>query len=143
MRVALYQPEIAQNVGTIIRLAQCFEASVDLIYPLGFIFSSKHLKRAGMDYIEKADITHYEDFDDFYNKKSGRLVLFDTKGATSLYDFVFKPDDILLFGQESLGVSENIFNLCDEKIHIPIQGRSLNVAIACGIAVSHFKKQFD
>lgn len=141
MRIALYQPEIAQNVGTIIRLAQCFETPVDLIHPLGFIFSSKHLKRAGMDYIEKANITHYDDFQNFYDQKLGRLVLFDTKGSTSLYDFIFKPNDILLFGQESCGVPDSIFNICEEKVHIPITGRSLNLAISCGIAASHYKEQ--
>lgn len=142
MRIALYQPEIAQNVGTIIRLAQCFEAPIDIIHPLGFIFSSKHLKRAGMDYIEKANITHHDDFQNFYNQKLSRLVLFDTKGNTSLYDFIFKPEDILLFGQESHGVPETIFNICDKKVYIPIVGRSLNLAVSCGIAASHYKKQF-
>lgn len=143
MKIALYQPEIAQNVGSIIRLGQCFDVPIDLIHPLGFIFNSKHLKRAGMDYIEKADVTHFDDVDQFLTKNTEkRIVLFDTKGKTSLYDFQFSLNDVLLFGQESSGVPESIFNSISTTVYIPIQGRSLNLAMSCAIVASHFRKQF-
>ena len=136
MRIALYQPEIAQNVGSIIRLAQCFDLSVDLIHPLGFVFDSKHFKRAGMDYIEKADVRHYDDKEEFWQYAQGkRIVLFDTKGEISLYEFKFDEEDILLFGQESQGVPEDVFQGCDVTVYIPIHGRSLNLAMSCAIAV--------
>lgn len=143
MRIALYQPEIAQNVGSIVRLAQCFDLAIDLIHPLGFVFGSKHLKRAGMDYIEKADIVHFDDMQHFLEQsKRNRIVLFDTKGETSLYDFKFDEQDILLFGQESSGVPDSIFQKCDATVRIPISGRSLNLAMSCAIAVgiAQYKK---
>jgi len=144
MSIALYQPEIAQNVGSIIRLGQCFNLPIQLIHPLGFIFSSKHMKRAGMDYIEKAEVEHFDDFTQFHQNKKGRLVLFDTKGKESLYNFAFQPSDILLFGQESKGVPDDVFAQCETSVFIPIQDRSLNLAMSCAIGAAFFKKQiFD
>jgi tRNA (cytidine/uridine-2'-O-)-methyltransferase len=142
VRIALYQPEIAQNVGSIIRLGQCFDMPIDLIHPLGFVFSSKYLKRAGMDYIEKAEVAHFDDSDQFFKSRGQqRIILFDTKGSTSLYDFQFLASDILLFGQESSGVPETVFEKVTYTIYIPIQGRSLNLAMSCAIGASHFRKQ--
>ena len=142
MPIALYQPEIAQNVGSIIRLGQCLDLPLQLIHPLGFVFSSKHMKRAGMDYIEKADLSHFDDFNQFYQQIQGRLVLFDTKGQTSAYDFAFEPTDILLFGQESQGVPSEVFHQCNEIVCIPSKGRSLNLAMSCAIGAALFRKQY-
>jgi len=142
-RVALFEPEIAQNVGTIVRLAACFNMPVDLIHPLGFIFSSKHFKRAGMDYIETADVTHHDDISSWRSALgTSRIILFDTKGTQSLYDFTFQPNDILLFGKESTGVPQNVFDRCHKTVFIPINDRSLNIAVSAGIAASHYRKQF-
>ena len=144
--IALFQPEIAQNVGTIIRLAACFNMGVDLIHPLGFIFSSKHLKRAGMDYITSASITHHDDFEHFLlskiKNKDARIVLFDTQGQSSLYDFTFKKNDILLFGKESTGVPSHVLKQAHETVHVPIQGRSLNLAVSCSIAAAFYRNTF-
>ncbi|USO02782.1 MAG: tRNA (cytidine(34)-2'-O)-methyltransferase [Alphaproteobacteria bacterium] len=140
--IALYQPEIAQNVGTIIRLAQCFDMSIDLIHPLGFIFSDAQLKRAGMDYVARAKIEHHQDFHDFTQKKKDRIVLFDTSGKTSLYDFRFRKTDILLFGKESTGVPQSIMDACQEVVRIPINDRSLNLAVSAGIGAASYRRQF-
>lgn len=144
MHIALYQPEIAQNTGTIIRLAQCFDLTIDLIHPLGFVFSSKHLKRSGMDYIEKAKINHHEDFDSFLKQyPDKRIILSDTKGSKSLWNFSFEKKDIILFGRESTGVPHAVFSKIDHAIKIPIQDRSLNLALSCAIVTGEYMRQLQ
>src|ERR1044072_7692057 len=108
MRIALYQPEIAGNVGTILRLAACFGVAVHIIEPCGFPFADRALRRAGMDYAADAVITRHSDWGSFEQQRPGRLMLMTTKAGISLYEASFAPDDTLLFGSESAGVPDHV-----------------------------------
>lgn len=144
LRIALYQPDIAGNVGTILRLAVCLNVPCDIIEPCGFPFSDKALKRAGMDYAVAANVQRHADWSEFRKATTGqRLVLMTSKGSTSLFDAEFRPDDILLMGSEGAGVPDNIHAVADLRIRIPmVTGfRSLNVAVAAGIALSEALRQ--
>ena len=139
MRIALFQPEIAGNVGAVLRLAACLDVAVDLIEPMGFTWDDARVRRAAMDYIDHVAITRHKDFDAFRATIGGsRLILMTTKSGQSLYDATFQPDDILLFGQESAGVPSEVAAACELKLKIPIAPavRSFNVAMAAGIALS-------
>jgi tRNA (cytidine/uridine-2'-O-)-methyltransferase len=143
LRIALYQPDIAGNVGTILRLCACMNVPCDIIEPCGFPFSDKALKRAGMDYAASALVTRHLDWAQFRQNSPGRLVLMTNRGATGLYDAKFQADDILLMGSESAGVPESIHEAADLRIRIPMAAgfRSLNVAVAAGIALSEALRQ--
>jgi tRNA (cytidine/uridine-2'-O-)-methyltransferase len=144
MRLALYEPEIAGNVGAVMRLGACFGVDVDLIEPLGFVWEDRRVRRAAMDYIDHVSVTRYASFDEFHTSvTSGRLVLFTTKGEQSLHEFKFHPDDVLLFGKESAGVPEGVAQACDALVRIPIrpQVRSLNLAIASAVALGEALRQ--
>jgi tRNA (cytidine/uridine-2'-O-)-methyltransferase len=143
LRIALYQPDIAGNVGTILRLAACLDVPCDIIEPCGFPFSDKALKRAGMDYAVAANVTRHMDWDAFHSASAGRLVLMTSKGSVSLFDAQFQPDDILLMGSEGAGVPDNVHAAADLRIRIPMAAgfRSLNVAVAAGIALSEALRQ--
>lgn len=139
MRIALFQPDIAGNVGTILRLAACFGVPCDIIEPCGFAFSDRALKRAGMDYAEVASVTRHADWTQYaQTPSSGRLVLLSSKAERSLYDFAFEPDDRLIFGSEGAGAPEHVRQRADEALRIPMEPgfRSLNLAVAAGIALS-------
>lgn len=143
MRIALYQPEIPGNVGAILRLAACFSVGVDIIEPTGFIWSDARVKRAGMDYIDHVAITRHTDWGTFQTKRQGRLILLSSKVETRLDAFPFAPDDILLMGQESAGVPTFVRDACDGAVRIPInpEVRSLNISVACGIALGEALRQ--
>ena len=143
MRLALFEPDIAGNVGTILRLAACFGAGVDLIEPMGFPWSDRGRKRAAMDYAEAVEVSRHADFDAFAANLPGRLVLFTTRGATRLPDAAFAPDDTLLFGSESAGVPEFVHLRADLAVRIPLRPglRSLNVAVAAGIGLGEALRQ--
>ncbi len=143
MRLALYQPDIAGNVGTILRLAACFEVAVDLIEPMGFAFSDRALARAGMDYAVQAQVTRHTDWTAFERQVTGRLVLLTTRGGTRLDAARFATDDVLLLGSESAGVPDNVHDRADLAVRIPLAGgfRSLNVAVAAGIALAEGLRQ--
>jgi tRNA (cytidine/uridine-2'-O-)-methyltransferase len=143
MRIALYQPEIPGNVGAVLRLAACFDVGVDIIEPCGFIFSDKRLKRAGMDYVDQVNIDRHADWDSFRKQVAGRLILLSSKSTKRLPDHDFLTDDVLLMGQESAGVPDAVRAACDGQVRIPlIPGmRSLNVAVATGIALSEALRQ--
>lgn len=145
MRIALYQPDIPQNTGALIRVAACFGLALDLIGPYGFTLSDRTLKRAGMDYLERAAVTEHESWATFTATldESERLVLLTTAGDTPYTQFAFKPDDILLLGRESAGVPAEIHHQADARLLIPTQTgtRSLNVAIAGAIAASEALRQ--
>ena len=143
MRIALYQPEIAGNVGAILRLAACMDIGVDVIEPAGFTFSDARMKRAGMDYIEQVGMTRHADWNAFLISKPGRLVLLSTRGTQSLYDVQFSESDALLFGRESAGVPPQIAEVCALRLRIPItsSARSLNLAVSAGIAVAEALRQ--
>lgn len=143
MRIALYEPEIAGNVGAILRLAACMDVSVDIIDPCGFPFSDKKLKRSGMDYAERVDLTRHADWNTFRQAKPGRLVLMSSKADTLLGDFTFRPEDTLLMGKESAGVPDAVRVQCDAAIRIPMASglRSFNISVATGIAVFEALRQ--
>ena len=143
MRIALYQPDQAGNVGTILRLAACLGVGLDLIEPCGFPYSDRALKRAGMDYVEIASVTRHPRWAEFEARLDGRLVLFTTSGAVRLPDARFEPGDTLLFGSESRGVPEEVHARAGLRVRIPLeQGtRSLNVAVAAGIGLAEALRQ--
>ena len=143
MRLALYQPDQAGNVGTIIRLAACFGVPLDLIEPLGFPWGDRAVKRAGMDYAELANVTRHADWAAFEAALAGRLVLFTTAGGTRLPAARFESGDVLLFGSESRGVPDEVHERAELRVRIPqIEGtRSLNLAVAAGIGVAEAVRQ--
>ncbi len=151
MRIALYQPDIAQNTGTILRLGACFGVPVDVIGPTGFDMSDRSLKRAALDYLPFVDLTRYVSFDAFVERRAessngrSRLVLLTTKAEASHTDFVFAPDDTLLLGRESAGVPDSVHDLADARITIPMRPglRSLNVAVAAAMVLGEALRQTD
>jgi tRNA (cytidine/uridine-2'-O-)-methyltransferase len=143
MRLALYQPDQAGNVGTILRLAACFGVPVDVIEPCGFPWGDKALKRAGMDYAEIANVTRHADWAVFEGALAGRLVLFTTTGAVRLPEARFEAGDVLLFGAESRGVPGVVHERAELRVRIPqvAETRSLNLAVAAGIGVAEALRQ--
>ena len=143
MRLALYQPDQAGNVGTILRLAACLGVPVDVIEPCGFPWGDKALKRAGMDYAEIANVTRHADWAAFEGALPGRLILFTTAGAVRLPDARFEAGDTMLFGSESLGAPESVHARADLRVRIPQveETRSLNLAVAAGIGLAEALRQ--
>lgn len=146
MRLALYQPEIPQNTGTLIRLGSCLNVGIDIIDPCGFAFSDRKLQRAGMDYLDCEIYTRHETWTKFIEAyPNARLVLITTQASTSYIDFSYEPDDILIVGQESTGFPTPIESSIKNKVLIPMapQRRSLNVAVAAGMVVGEALRQTD
>lgn len=144
MRIALYEPEIAGNVGAVLRLGACLGAGVDLIEPMGFDWDDKRVRRTAMDYIDHVSVTRHQNFDAFRETLGGsRLLLFTTKGAGSAYEFAFQPDDVLLFGKESAGVPAPVAEACDARLLLPIRAevRSMNLATAAALALGEAMRQ--
>jgi tRNA (cytidine/uridine-2'-O-)-methyltransferase len=144
MRLALFQPEIAGNVGTILRTAACFGVAVDIIEPCGFAFAERALKRAGMDYAAEAECERHAGWHEFAAaRQAARIILFTTKGAAPLPDFAFTSGDILLFGSESAGVPPHVHAAADARVVIPLRPgfRSLNLAVAAGIGLGEALRQ--
>jgi tRNA (cytidine/uridine-2'-O-)-methyltransferase len=143
MRLALYQPDQAGNVGTIIRLAACMGVPLDLIEPMGFPWGDRALKRAGMDYAELANVTRHADWAAFEAGLTARLVLFTTAGAVRLPEARFEAGDVLLFGSESGGVAGPVHERAQLRVRIPQveDTRSLNLAVAAGIGLAEALRQ--
>ena len=144
MRIALYEPEIAGNVGAILRLGACLGAAVDLIEPLGFLWDDRRVRRAAMDYIDHVSVTRHAGFEAFRATTGGqRLVLMTTKAAQSVYDFDFQSDDILLFGKESAGVPPQVAEACDARLRIPMRPevRSMNLASSAALVLGEALRQ--
>lgn len=144
--LALYQPDIAGNTGTILRLGACLGVDIAIIEPAGFDLSDRALRRAGMDYVATARLTRHVTFDAFtaWRREAGRrLVLFTTSAATGYTAFGYRPDDVLLFGRESAGVPEAVHAAADARVTIPMQGgaRSLNLAVSAGMAAGEALRQ--
>jgi len=138
MRLALFQPDIPQNVGACIRLSACFGVELHVIEPVGFAFDDRSMKRAALDYGPLGHMTRHASWEAFQrNRGPGRLVLFTTKGATSLSGFHFQPDDTLLFGRETAGVPDEVHAASDARVFIPIrpEARSLNLSVSAGIGL--------
>lgn len=145
MRLALFEPEIAGNVGAVMRLGACLGVPVDLIEPMGFKWDDRRVRRAAMDYIDHVEIFRHPTFEAYRKATPGRLVLFTTKGDVSPYQFRFRPDDILLFGKESGGVPADIAAVSDARLRLPIRAdvRSFNLATAAAIALGEALRQTD
>lgn len=145
MRMALHQPDIAGNVGTLIRLGACLNVGLDLIEPMGFPWSDRALARSGMDYADAAEVRRHADFAAFEAVLPGRLVLLTTRGAVRLDQARFQPHDTLLLGSESAGVPGAVHDRADLRIAIPMRAgmRSLNVAVAGAIALAEALRQTD
>tara|TARA_X000001036_G_scaffold378699_1_gene369177 strand:- start:57 stop:509 length:453 start_codon:yes stop_codon:yes gene_type:complete len=146
MRIALYQPDIPQNTGNIFRLGACLGVSVDIIEPTGFIFDDKKFKRSAMDYIDHINYKRHIDWQHFYDwvkNNEFRLILMTTKSKKSLYSFEFHPSDILLFGRESAGVPENIHNIVDHRLTIPMKNgvRSINLSSSVALVLGEGLRQ--
>lgn len=143
MRLALYQPDIAQNTGTILRMCACLGVPADIIEPCGFLFNSPKFKRAGMDYLHHVELKRHNSWDDFYAQKTGRLVLLTPHTDNNYYDFKFELSDTLILGQETCGVPDAVMQQSDALIKIPMSTgmRSLNVAIAGAMVLSEAIRQ--
>ena len=142
----MYEPEIAGNVGAVLRLCACLGVGVDLIEPMGFEWDDRRVRRAAMDYIDHVEIRRHAGFAEFQDTLgSARLVLFTTKATRSAYDCTYRPDDVLLFGKESAGVPRTVADACGERVRLPMRSevRSLNVATSAAIALSEALRQTD
>lgn len=148
MRIALYQPDIPQNTGTLVRLAACLGVTIDIIGPAGFDMSDRAFRRAGLDYIDHAEIVRHASFQDFEtwrleSSPSSRLVLLTTQASDRHVDFAFQPSDILLLGRESAGVPPAVHSAADRRVRIPMRHgvRSLNIAVAGAIVLAEALRQ--
>ncbi|MBQ8481153.1 MAG: tRNA (cytidine(34)-2'-O)-methyltransferase [Alphaproteobacteria bacterium] len=149
MRLALYQPDIPQNTGTLLRLGACLGLAVDIIEPCGFMFNEKAMRRAGMDYLEFSNYRRHNSWNDFLNYRQehseeyGRIVLLTTKSSDSFIDFNFLPNDIILMGRESAGVPENVHQKADARLRIPMnpEARSINMAVSAAMAITEALRQ--
>ncbi|PZN59569.1 MAG: tRNA methyltransferase [Proteobacteria bacterium] len=146
LRIALYQPDIAGNTGTILRFAACMGLTVDIVEPAGFDLSDRNLRRAGMDYLEMAALSRHVDWNTFEQWRRGesrRLILLTTKATTPYTRFAFAATDILLFGRESAGVPQKVHDVADARLTIPMPGggRSLNVALSVAMVAGEAMRQ--
>src|SRR4051812_48592441 len=146
MRIALFQPHIPQNTGTILRLCACLNVEAHIIEPSGFPVSDRHFRRAGMDYLDQVTIQRHDswaEFEQWRNQQELRLVLFSTKAACPYLDHRYTDREILLFGRESAGVPDEVVAAADARLVIPIAPglRSLNVAMAAAMALGEALRQ--
>ncbi|WP_310469123.1 TrmH family RNA methyltransferase, partial [Sphingomonas sp.] len=144
MRIALFEPEIAGNVGAVLRLGACLGVAVDVIEPMGFAWDDARVRRTAMDYIDEVEVTRHSGFAAFQASAAGaRLILLTTKASQSLYDFEWRSGDILLLGKESGGVPPDVAAACNERVRIPIRAevRSFNLATAAAIAAGEALRQ--
>ena len=146
MQIALFQPDIPPNTGTILRLCACLDVTAHIIEPAGFPVSDRAFRRAGMDYLDQVSLMRHHSwtkFEQWRAETGDRLLLFTTKGATSYLDFGYDPSDILLFGRETAGVPDAVATAADARLKIPIKPtlRSLNVAMAAAMAIGEALRQ--
>ncbi len=149
MRLALFQPDIPQNTGTLLRLGACLDLPVDIIEPCGFLFNEKAMRRAGMDYLNLASFRRHNSWLDFlayreqHPDEYGRIILLTTHASMPYTDFEFHPSDIILMGRESAGVPQEVHNLADARLLIPMneKARSINVALSAVMAIGEALRQ--
>ena len=147
MKLALFQPDIPQNTGTLLRTCACLGVEADIIEPCGFVFSDRHLKRSGMDYLDLAHITRHMSWQAFRAKRQGeegrRLVLLTTKGAVPYTEFNFLPTDVVLLGSESQGVPDDVHDAVDARLTFQMvpRARSLNIAVAAAMVLGEALRQ--
>ena len=148
MRLALFQPDMPQNTGTMLRLGACVDVEVDIIEPCGFVFDERALRRYGMDYLELVKYRRHNSWDDFcsyaygHPEEYGRILL-TTKSPLPYYNFEFRPNDVLLVGRESAGVPEAVHNSVDARLTIPMTeaARSINVAVSATMVLGEALRQ--
>jgi tRNA (cytidine/uridine-2'-O-)-methyltransferase len=145
MRLALFEPDIPQNAAAIIRLAACLDLPVDIIEPCGFLFSDAGFRRAGLDYVARAEIVRHASWEAFRGALAGRLVLLTTKAAAPYTAFSYNVTDTLMFGRESAGVPDFVHEAADARLRIPLKAglRSLNVAQAAAMVVGEALRQLE
>ena len=146
MRLALFQPDIAQNAASLIRLGACLGVAVNIIEPCGFLFSDAGFRRAGMDYVELAQVSRHVSWSAYLAAHgAGRIVLLTTKASTSYTSFRFDTADTLLLGRESAGVPQEVHDRADARLRIPLRPglRSINVALAGAIVLGEALRQID
>jgi tRNA (cytidine/uridine-2'-O-)-methyltransferase len=151
MRLALFQPDIPQNTGTLLRLGACLDIELDIIEPCGFIFSERTLKRAGMDYLDMVRYRRHHSWEHFlqyraeHSEEYGRIVLLTTHASEPYYNFEFRPNDIILMGRESAGVPEEVHQTADARLLIPMNhnARSINVAVSAVMVVGECLRQVN
>jgi tRNA (cytidine/uridine-2'-O-)-methyltransferase len=146
MRIALFEPDIPQNTGAVLRLAACLAVAVDIIEPCGFLLDDRRMRRAGMDYLDHVDMVRHDSWNDFAASRSGatsRLVLLTTAGKTAYDNFAFERDDTLLVGRESAGVPDEVHAAAAARIVIPMAAglRSLNMALATAMVLGEALRQ--
>lgn len=149
MRLALYQPDIPQNTGTLLRLGACLDVELDIIEPCGFVFSERALKRAGMDYLDMVKYRRHDSWNDFlqyretHSEEYGRLVLLTTHATDPYYKFEFAANDIILMGRESAGVPQSVHDMVDARLLIPMNenARSINVAVSAVMVIGEALRQ--
>ena len=147
MRLALFEPDIPQNTGTLLRLAACLGVPVDIIEPCGFVLSDRRLRRAGLDYLDGVDLTRHQSWVAYRDARgraaAGRLVLLTTRAATDYTRVAYRPGDTLLLGRETTGVPDAVYEDADERVLIPMAPgmRSLNVAVAGAMALGEALRQ--
>ncbi len=143
MLLALFQPDIPQNLGAAIRLGACLDTPVHVIEPCGFPLSDKAIRRAALDYGDPGEVVRHPDWSAFRSAARGRIVLFTTRGASPLHDFAFAPDDVLLFGRESSGVPDFVHAAADARVIIPLSRgrRSFNLTVSAAIGLSEALRQ--
>lgn len=144
MQLALYQPDIPPNTGTILRMAACLNVAVNIIEPCGFPFGEKSFRRAGMDYIDQSMTIRHKSWELFLESiGKSRIILLSTKAAQVYTDITYRPDDIILLGRESAGVPDDVHNRADERVIIPMtpDTRSLNVAISASMVLGEALRQ--
>lgn len=146
LHIALYEPDIPQNTGTVMRMAACLGVPVEVIEPCGFVWGGKHMRRAGMDYLDHADITRHLNWAAFQDGLPGqRRVLLTTKTEQVFTDFKFQPGDILILGRESAGVPDSVHDSVDVRLTIPLKPplRSFNLAAAAAMVTGEALRQLD
>lgn len=149
MRLALFQPDMPQNTGTMLRLGACVGIEVDIIEPCGFVFSEHALRRYGMDYLEMVKYRRHGSWDEFmayaktHPEEYGRIILLTTKAPLPYTDFEFLPNDVLLLGRESVGVPEQVHQTADARVTIPMtaNARSINVAVSATMVLGEALRQ--
>ena len=143
MRLALFEPDIPQNAGALMRLAACLGVGLDLIEPLGYVLSDRRMRRAGMDYLEGLDLVRHNSWETYRRARSGRLLLLTTQGDTAYHRFDYRADDTLLLGRESAGVPLDVHQTADARLVIPLVPgrRSLNVALAAAMVLGEALRQ--
>ncbi|MBE6448884.1 MAG: tRNA (cytidine(34)-2'-O)-methyltransferase [Alphaproteobacteria bacterium] len=149
MRLALFQPDIPQNTGTMMRLCACVDVPIDIIEPCGFVFNDKAMRRAGMDYLDMVDYRRHDSWQDFlqyragHSEEYGRIILLTTKSSEPYVNFEFKDNDIILMGRESAGVPQEVHDIADARLVIPMneKARSINVAVSATMVIGEALRQ--